>query len=525
MVHTWSLAVEEQFYLVFPLVIMALWPLGKRFILASILAIITCSLMLSQILSKTHIDANYYLITSRAWELAAGAFVAMVPREHITRSSRLANFASYLGLGLIILSITMFSKSTPFPSLYTVIPVLGTAFIIIFSDQLNHAGRLLSHKYLMFFGFISYSLYLWHQPIFAFLRVNHVGEPSLFIKALAILLCIGLAYFSWRYIEAPFRKKDIFSRNRIFVLSALSLISVFSIGAVIYGFHGFPERFETSEQMSGAQPSPLRDKCHTRGIRYQKPSDACKYFGENINWATLGDSHLTEISYSLGKILSESNEGLLHLTFSGCPPGLGFQANRPGCSNWLTEAIKRISDDQSIQNVMVGFHYAGHLYGPISNTFPDIPSLINPNTFHKQYAAFEEEQLEALFWGGLDRILSSLEKSKKKIYVLYPLPELPTDIRNAIKPLSIFHEKAILDSKKSTTRDYQLRRNREVLEALAILKNKYNFTAIDPIALLCSESYCPYSLDSKLLYFDNNHLSINGATLLLERANINKGRR
>ena len=169
LLHTWSLAVEEQFYLFFPLLLAFLWPFGAKRTLRILIAIALASLIFSE-WAWRHIPVyNFYLPMGRIWELFAGSFCAFIIFEHGRKSNGALAFA---GLALILYSIFFYDSNTPFPSVYALVPVVGTALIILYATQDNITGRLLSASPLVGIGLISYSAYLWHQPLFAFARIR-----------------------------------------------------------------------------------------------------------------------------------------------------------------------------------------------------------------------------------------------------------------------------------------------------------------------------------------------------------------
>lgn len=231
--HMWSLAVEEQYYLVFPILLYFVWRWRKSALLWVLLCLTLLSLITAEVLSRHAPVANFFLPMGRVWELLVGSCIAYwgVQRPRMI----IAEGATALGLLMIIIPIFVFSKATPTPSLWTAIPVLGTALVILYARDGSRVTRLLQLKPMIGLGLISYSVYLYHQPLLAFARVNLPGEwhtkPVLLGFA---LLSIPFGYLSWRFVEKPFRRE--FSRQTVFALSGISigLITAFSAVAVFF---------------------------------------------------------------------------------------------------------------------------------------------------------------------------------------------------------------------------------------------------------------------------------------------------
>ncbi|UJR14773.1 hypothetical protein I4U23_001761 [Adineta vaga] len=239
LIHTWSLAVEEQFYFIFPLLCYLFG--NKRFYL---ILILICSAVLSLLLSQWGGNlqymtmnqfqmfsqpryASFYLPTGRIWELLCGAFIAFYLRNNDSAkkfSRRINELFSLAGLLLIISSVVFLDSHQipPFPNFYTVFPVFGASLVILFAEKNTIVGYLLSIRLFRWIGLISYSAYLWHQPLFAFLRLQSISTPQLFTIIIVVSLVFPLSVFSYLFIEQPFRDKKHFSRKQIFALSSLS---------------------------------------------------------------------------------------------------------------------------------------------------------------------------------------------------------------------------------------------------------------------------------------------------------------
>jgi peptidoglycan/LPS O-acetylase OafA/YrhL len=231
LLHTWSLGVEEQFYLVFPLILLWLAPRGSRvtFVVFAIAAL--ASLLAAEWFVRSEPLSAFFLLPMRAWELLVGVMFAVTckrDRSHALQFGRLGDSLAWLGLALILVPVLLYDAKTPFPGLAALPPTVGTLLVIMFASEANSVGRLLSQRILVAVGLGSYSAYLWHQPIFAFLRLLSPNEPS----SLAVILAIGatavIAFVSWRFIEQPFRSKERYSRFAIFALTI-------SVGGLLAG--------------------------------------------------------------------------------------------------------------------------------------------------------------------------------------------------------------------------------------------------------------------------------------------------
>ena len=230
LLHTWSLAIEEQFYILFPILLAFLWKFSFNKITFVFSFIAIASLALTEWGWRYAPIDNFYYLQFRAWELLIGTLCAL---WHFKQPPQANNFLSIIGLLLIGLSIVLFNAATPFPSLLTLMPVAGSALIILFADKTTYAGRVLSMKPMVFIGLISYSIYIWHQPIFAFAEIRFEEHLSSQIKIFLILLVMISAYLSWRYIEQPFRIKKgqkCLSREAVLRWSGASILAFSAIG-------------------------------------------------------------------------------------------------------------------------------------------------------------------------------------------------------------------------------------------------------------------------------------------------------
>lgn len=217
LLHTWSLAVEEQYYLLFPMFLLFFWKIGKKYVLLAVIVVGIVSLTLAQLGTTSKPVANFFLLQSRAWELAFGSIAALCLLENKFRLVKVTHKQLYASLGFVAImaSVFFYDNGTPFPSLYGLLPTVGAVLIILFADEDTHIGKILGSKALTSVGLISYSAYLWHQPIFAFARSGvqiFGGMPNIVLIPFVLLIAV----FSWKYIESPFRNPNLIGAKFIF---------------------------------------------------------------------------------------------------------------------------------------------------------------------------------------------------------------------------------------------------------------------------------------------------------------------
>ena len=253
LLHTWSLGVEEQYYVIFPLFML----LGWRYFSGNLIRVLGVVALLSFAIANwgafNKPDLAFYLLPTRAWEILLGSFVAFYlnKNKNIEHDRLSYEFFSLGGFLLIVVPIFIFDRGQPSPSFYTLVPTLGAVLIILFALEDTLVGKLLGSKAMVGVGLISYSLYLWHQPLLAFSRIYLVNKPNQEISGSLLLLTFVLAYFTWRFVETPCRSKETISRNVVF--SSMATVGVFFVllGFYLNKEYGIPTRiFDASVKIS-----------------------------------------------------------------------------------------------------------------------------------------------------------------------------------------------------------------------------------------------------------------------------------
>ena len=489
LLHTWSLAVEEQFYVLFPLFLMFVWRMRKRWILSSIIIIGCISLLLAQWGASQFPSATLYLLPTRAWELMVGASVAFYMLYHKNHSLFIINHRvlsegfGVIGLLLISHSIVLFNKDIPFPSIYALVPTVGTALIILYASKITFVGQVLATQLFVGVGVVSYSAYLWHQPLFAFYRYQSSNELNHFALWLLIGITFALAYFSWRYIEKPFRNRSIVNRKFIFQFSILGTLLFISIGFLGYDIKGYSP-FMNSNIEKRAELIKLNHeirqkeigagKCHfnKRGLYIDintflenwscVPNDESSLLQTTIG--VFGDSHSADKAIAL----KQNGYDVAQLGGAGCPlEPSAVTADKSYCSLIL----ERFTSIKGIDTVLLAYRFT----------------------------------VDELTKKHIKNILAYWATRYKKVLLFSPMPEFTNAHRNYIRS-GIFSNEPSVDFSQ---RFYDVINQLELPSNLVIINTKFLFCG--------SKITCEGMLNGKLLLTDYGHLTIFGAQIFGKR--------
>lgn len=332
LLHTWSLGVEEQYYLAIPLIMWLAWRYARRMIVPVFTVMVVASFAAAVVLVDRYPAATFYLLHTRAWELLAGGILAVLTfKSKIDLAPSTHQALSLAGLGMVMASIFFFTEKTPFPSAYTLLPVLGSVLIIMSAQPGTLAHRLLSNKMLVGIGLISYSAYLWHQPIFAFARHRLIRPPTQLEYAGLAALSLALAYLSWRFVENPFRDKSRVDRKRIFALSFVGIAGFALLGLYGHMRGGFPQRLQKIEHAREFKLAAINNgwcfySVDTIGSLRIGPEGTKCWLGDTSGEPTasgvlFGDSFAGQYEPFWGVVGSHARLRLNAITTNWCYPG------------------------------------------------------------------------------------------------------------------------------------------------------------------------------------------------------------
>jgi peptidoglycan/LPS O-acetylase OafA/YrhL len=490
LLHTWSLSVEWQFYILYPIVLVALKKILSLENLKRLIVIGTIlGFVFSVIATIKWPNPAYYLLPTRAWEMMIGGVAFLYPWN---LSENRKKVTEIIGLALILGSYAFVSSDIPWPGHFALIPVLGSYLMIVTNRQSSMATN---NKAFQVLGKWSYSIYLWHWPIVVFGYYFDVQNWYWY----GLPLSVALGGVSYRFVES-LRFKSFYFWSDIYRIKPVYMaVLIGGISSLVFISNGFENRMpeDFNEVVSNAKPSPYREKCHIG--TYQKPELSCEYFEKNIQWATLGDSHTVEIAYALAEKLKDYQQGLKHFSFSGCRPSYLQSDDYSKCAKWYNESVDYIINDHNIKNVVFNHRYSSALLGDHASIYPEIGTLSNN---------YQD------ILSSIDKAIITLANNKDKVYVYLPIPELK-------RPIGKLLSKSWLndlgyDNISGASVDFYNERNYLILNHFKEQTYPKNVFFLNSKKAFCDDNDCFAVKDGKALYFDDDHPSVVGARLLVD---------
>ncbi|MBU2979592.1 acyltransferase family protein [Alteromonas sp. C1M14] len=498
LLHTWSLSVEWQFYILYPLLLVGLSKcLSLKSIKVTLLLATVFGYLLCIYATYRWPDPAYYLLHARAWEMMVGGLAYLYP---FNLSDGRKKGIEWLGLALIILSYVFISKANFWPGYLAIFPVLG-AFLLIQAQRNDSVFT--GNRIFQALGKWSYSIYLWHWPLVVAIGYFSLSRHYLF---LGLLLSVVLGWASYHFIERRRFRSDIYRPAQLIKCKPIYFtLGVGLLGSVILATQGFIKQspIEYQKLVTDTRPSPQRDSCHIHS--YQSPDEACEYFGKNVTWATFGDSHTVEIAYALARKLKPYGQGIKHFSFSGCKPAYQDRESTP-CAKWYNDAVDYIIEDEGIRNVVFNHRFTQQLMGGNADHYPA----------HQQYT--ETDEVRELT-SHIDKLILLFAAKKDNVYVFYPVPELPKDIHQLMGDK--LRRGASLDNIVGTDTQWYEHRNAYMIQHFDNANYPANVHLLKPQDVFCDPVNCYAVKEGTALYFDEDHPSVAGAKKLVELIELN----
>lgn len=494
LLHMWSLAVEEQYYIFFPIVMLV----AARYKIAFgllFLTIFACSLswMFANISSES---LNFYMLHARAWELAAGSVAAWLVSHKLLniQSMLLRNMLVIAALFGLCFGYISYKSSYGFPGAFSLVPVLSTFLVIVFCNGKDLLSKVLSLKPIVFIGLISYSLYLWHQPVFSFMRILTLGEFGIANQLAAIAITFILSYISYRFVETPVRKMKLPTR-KVFYFTFASMLVVSVAGATLSFYLRL--NLVSSEAQIAMKPSRgLAKSCDYENGYMQHPECQTAPDASVMIW---GDSYAMHLVEGLSKEFS-----LIQATKNACSP-----------NTVLTTLPKVKGYDEAWANNCLAFNQ--EVVAKLKQS-PAIETVVISSTF--------EQWLQYAYWDGTTEIKPDFERYKhtfkvtlndlvaagKKVIVVSPPPKNGRDVGQCLARTILglptysefyqrhcsFSEQELSDSSK------------QVFRMLDEIKDVAGVQVVDLKHFLCSGRGCVTS-NGHPLYLDAGHLNDYGS--------------
>ncbi len=521
LLHTWSLSVEEQFYVVFPILLLALWRFGRTAAILGITLLAAAS-FLASIQALENVPARAFFATpGRVWELFAGVLTALLaPSLPVSRLTR--ELFAAAGLALIAFGYFAYSDITPFPGPAALVFCLGAALIISAGTGGGGTivGRVLSVPPLRGIGLISYSVYLWHWPLIVFVhyRFPHwfadgegpeAGLSTALTSAGLVAASLALGYLSWRFIEQPFRQRSGTRAQRPVFIAFLSLTAaLIAVSLFIIKRQGLPERWpQEVNEMLKHRERPESEVCRALKDFGLWPKDSCLVGAsgamspDTIVW---GDSHALRLIDGIEAAVTASNRSVIVATLPGCPPLVGVTLHgrsRDVPCRALAAAVLTSMVQNDVRKIVMIARWAYYAEGIGHGMGGGTALKLSPDGLSKNPAIFAH-----LF----EYTVRQLSAMGREIVIVGPIPEHRFHVAQTLARAVAWRQTLPSELPRSVF----AKRQQHVLPLLERLAALPGVRIVYPDRYLCAAETCRYAMAAEPLYVDGNHLSLLGIKLL-----------
>ena len=513
LVHTWSLGVEEQFYLFAPLLLIAVLRLGDRWLNKVLIGLALFSFALAVFMFERFPQSSFYLLHTRAWELLLGIVASQV--VCVIRSSTIANIVQIFSLILVVMGVLIVPGGVAWPGFWTLLPVLGTFGLLVSNHPSLIVPSILSLNPVRWFGLISYSGYLWHQPIISFYEYKIGSIDTPFEQLVILSLTLALAYFSYVAIENPFRDGRLSRRSSGRLLWAGSLAIFFcALGA--HFTLGYPHRMPVgvSEVLNMKfSYGPNHKRCLLVRDRVSGLDlDTSCILGSDVapRYVLLGDSHANRLADGLGDLLSRGNESIRILTLSSCLPVQNMQVygQRIGekCTEYNEKVLEYLETHDELEVAVMFAVWQNYLReggGAFDvNLGPELPEIERFEAFRRNFV----------------QTVDKITQNRRRLIIVSGAPVPEYDVPRS-RALEMWRGNEVPLSEGVPFGDHLLA-SQQVRNLFMLAVNEFAYpeyvTIVDPTSAFCDNDTCYTILDGDILYSDNNHPSLSGVALIID---------
>tara|TARA_B100000780_G_scaffold277594_1_gene248678 strand:- start:6 stop:1904 length:1899 start_codon:yes stop_codon:yes gene_type:complete len=481
LLHSWSLSLEEQFYILYPIFLVGIFIFIKKKLKLILILGIILSIIFATITNINHQSFNFYMLPSRVWELLFGALLgANIPNINIKKNEKIKEILGFLGFVIILYSFSFFDNTNNHPTYLTLVPVIGAYLVIQDNNNKSFTNRFLSVKPLVGLGLISYSLYLWHHPIFSFAKIIGVEKEDFLIKVWLIIVSILLATLTYRYVEKTFRgnNEKIYRFNKINVLATITIITIsFLYSLVDYQKKQYPVIAHQIDEKTWYVTKKYFRPC------FQRKTFFCS-FNEKKNNNTIfliGDSIMASLQEEIQNISIKKDLNFISMTNAGCDFLKIYQKSKK-CSKKIFDNRNKKILEKKESTIILHINYGNKINDETLNDFSK-------------------------------RVYQYLDKNYK-IILIYPIPqmnqhvsaEVKKDIANDIVPIKLVNIKL----------SNYLKESKKIFSFFDSLNHK-NLYKVYPHEKFC-DSYlkdkCIGNTQNHLYFIDTAHLSRKGSRLI-----------
>lgn len=517
LLHTWSLSIEEQYYLIFPAILILLMKYGKALRIGFIVAMLGTSLLFSHLwISQGQNEVAFFSILSRFWELMLGSLLAIASTDK-PKAYLIALLMRVVGLAMIFIAIFSYTDETPFPGLNAILPTLGALLVIWAGAQQKDPVYLALGSFPMrWIGKFSYAFYLWHWPIFVFIRIYWDNPPDEYLEigmGIAFLLS-ALSYF---LIEQPIRqKKWLPSRKAAYLFFTTSFIAFVALGAAGIITKGLPQRFpdDLSERLSLIQKgekdeNPRSKQCFsTTKDHYDDPSRFCMFGDQDAtpSFVLWGDSHADALMPALDITAKDQGLSGYFTGYSGCVPLPGAiieKAPNHGCDHF-NEVVLEFIKEHNIKTVVLHARWNAYING----YFPTSQDHKTQDSVQLQLPEGYDDH-DTYFIERFSTLINQL--SGLNIIVIGPTPVQPVRVPQALA-------KDVILRRASQTNWTTFKAYKDWNTPITSIFEDYaaqgKITYIDPSEAVCQNKSCDLLTEGRPIYKDDDHLSTTGAMLI-----------